>query len=154
MCSHPLGFSFFLASTGARLPVFEARSPDPISTMTTQSRNPAQQRPSTGILPTRDSQNPLCRMLNGFLTFYYGALNFSCYYGDSAPGGELLGLLLVKRTHGSYVDLAARGHRGAGHGGEPGPSVVPVGSYPYRRRARLASKVDLLRTRNLLVTPL
>ena len=28
------------------------------------------------------------RMLNGFLTFYYGAINFSCYYGDSAPGGE------------------------------------------------------------------
>jgi hypothetical protein len=28
------------------------------------------------------------RMLNGALTFYYGALNFSCYYRDSAPGGE------------------------------------------------------------------
>jgi hypothetical protein len=37
----PAGVSFFLAPTGARLPVFEARSPDPISTMTSQSRNPA-----------------------------------------------------------------------------------------------------------------
>jgi hypothetical protein len=32
---------------------------------------------------------PAVRMLNGLLTFYYGALNFSCYYGDSAPGGGL-----------------------------------------------------------------
>ena len=63
---------------------------------------------------------PALRMLNGALTFYYGALNFSCYYGDSAPGGE------------------AGGSRGVGDRGEPGPSLVPVGSYPYRRRARLA----------------
>ena len=34
---------------------------------------------------------PALRMLNGFLTFYYGALNFSCYYGDSAPGGDEAG---------------------------------------------------------------
>jgi hypothetical protein len=27
-------------------------------------------------------------MLNSFLTFYYWVLNISCYYGDSAPGGE------------------------------------------------------------------
>ena len=27
-------------------------------------------------------------MLNGFLTFYYEALNSSCYDGNSAPGGE------------------------------------------------------------------
>src|SRR5918994_3167019 len=39
------------------------------------------------------------RMLNGFLTFCYGALNFSCYYGDSAPGGRLLGIVLMERTH-------------------------------------------------------
>jgi hypothetical protein len=32
---------------------------------------------------------PALRMLNSFVTFYYGALNCSCYYGDSAPGGEL-----------------------------------------------------------------
>ena len=38
-------------------------------------------------------------MLNGFLTFYYGALNFSCYYRDSAPGGGLLGIVLMERTH-------------------------------------------------------
>jgi hypothetical protein len=50
---------------------------------------------------------PALRMLNGFLTFYYGALNSSCYYGDCTLGGELPGLLLVRRTHGSYVDLAA-----------------------------------------------
>ena len=31
---------------------------------------------------------PALRMLNGFLTFYYGALNSSCYDGNSAPGGE------------------------------------------------------------------
>ena len=53
---------------------------------------------------------PALRMLNGFLTFYYGALKSSCYYGDSAPGSELPGFLLVKRTHDSYVDLAAGGH--------------------------------------------
>ena len=46
---------------------------------------------------------PAVRMLNGFLTSYYGALNFSCYYGDSAPGGE------------------AGGHRGIGHGECPAP---------------------------------
>ena len=46
---------------------------------------------------------PAVRMLNGFLTFYYGALNFSCYYGDSAPGGE------------------AGGNRGIGHGECPAP---------------------------------
>jgi hypothetical protein len=54
-------------------------------------------------------------MLNGFLTFYYGALNFSCYDRDSAPGGELPGFLLVRRTHDTYVDLAAGGYRGVGH---------------------------------------
>jgi hypothetical protein len=64
-------------------------------------------------------------MLNGFLTFYYGALNFSCYYGDSAPGGELLGLLLVKRTHGSYVDLAARVTEGLGTAESPAPLSCP-----------------------------
>ena len=53
---------------------------------------------------------PALRMLNGFLTFHYGALNFSCYDGDSVPGRELPGFLLVKRTHDSYVDLAAEGH--------------------------------------------
>jgi hypothetical protein len=32
MCSHPLGFSFFLApTTGSLAPVFEARSLDPIA---------------------------------------------------------------------------------------------------------------------------
>ena len=59
------------------------------------------------------------RRLNGFLTFHYGALNFSCYYGDSAPGGELPGLILVKRTHDSYVeyvDLAAGVTEGLGTG--------------------------------------
>jgi hypothetical protein len=61
------------------------------------------------------------RMLNGVLTFYYGALNFSCYDRDSAPGGELPGLILVKRTHDSYVDLAAGGHRGAGVITSPAP---------------------------------
>ena len=69
------------------------------------------------------------RMRNAFVTNYYGALNFSCYNGDSAPGGELPGLLLVKRTHGSYMDLAAGGHRGAGHGECPAPLSCPVGSY-------------------------
>jgi hypothetical protein len=52
---------------------------------------------------------PALRMLNGVLTFYYGALNSSCYYGDSAPGGE------------------AGGSRGVGDRGEPGPSLVPGG---------------------------
>ena len=33
-------------------------------------------------------EKPAVRMLNGFLTFYYGALNFSCYDGDRAAGGE------------------------------------------------------------------
>jgi hypothetical protein len=57
---------------------------------------------------------PALRMLGEVLTFYYGPLNFSCYYRDSAPGSGLPGLILVKRTHDSYVDLAAGGHRGAG----------------------------------------
>src|ERR687894_226003 len=35
---------------------------------------------------------PALRMLNGFLTFHYGALNSSCYDGDSGPGGGLLGI--------------------------------------------------------------
>ena len=70
--------------------------------------------------PYKVLAKPALRMLNGVLTFYYGALNCSCYYGDSAPGGE------------------AGGSRGVGDRGEPGPSLVPVGSYPYRRRARLA----------------
>jgi hypothetical protein len=42
-------------------------------------------------------------MLNGLLTFYYGALNFRCYYGDSTPGGE------------------AGVNRGIGHGECPAP---------------------------------
>src|SRR5918997_5574700 len=56
------------------------------------------------------------RMFNAFVPFYYGALYFSCYNGDSAPGGELPGLLLVKRTHGSYMDLAAGVTEGLGTG--------------------------------------
>jgi hypothetical protein len=46
------------------------------------------------------------------------------------------------RTHLSYVDLAAGGHRGVAHiRGLSDPSFVPVGSCLsiYRRRARLAS---------------
>jgi hypothetical protein len=69
----------------------------------------------------RGLAKPALRMLNGFLTFYYGALNFSCYDGDSVPGGALPGFLLVKRTHGSYVDLAAEGHRGVGPAESPAP---------------------------------
>ena len=42
---------------------------------------------------------PALRMLNSVLTFYYGALNFSCYDADSAPGGGFLGILLMERTH-------------------------------------------------------
>ncbi len=63
---------------------------------------------------------PALRMLNGFLTFYYVALNFSCYYGDCTPGGELPGLILVKRTHDSYADLAA-GARQRGTAESPAP---------------------------------
>jgi hypothetical protein len=48
-------------------------------------------------------EKPAVRMLNGFLTFCYGALNFSCYDGDSAPGGQT----------GS--------NRGVGHGECPAP---------------------------------
>jgi hypothetical protein len=54
---------------------------------------------------------PALRMLNGFLTFYYGALNSSCYYRDCTPGGERPG--------------APRGWAR----GVSGPSFVPVGSY-------------------------
>ena len=32
---------------------------------------------------------PALRMLNGLLILCHGALNFSCYDGDSAPGGLL-----------------------------------------------------------------
>ena len=47
---------------------------------------------------------PALRMLNGLLTFHYGALNSSCYYGDSAPGSEL-------PASPSYADLAAGAQR-------------------------------------------
>jgi hypothetical protein len=61
-------------------------------------QNPARSKRASGSLESgrchqdtsyKGLAKPAVRMLNGFLTFYYGALNFSCYYGDSAPGGEL-----------------------------------------------------------------
>ncbi len=52
---------------------------------------------------------PALRMLNGFLTFYYGPLNFSCYDADSAPGSGLLsiprGILLVGPTSHIWTSL-------------------------------------------------
>ena len=60
------------------------------------------------------------RMLNGFLTFYYGALNCNCYYGDSAPGSELPALPSSMQT--SLPEVT----EGLGPGVVPGPSFVPV----------------------------
>ena len=53
---------------------------------------------------------PALRMLNGFLTFYYGALNSSCYDEDSVPGGGLLGIspvgfCLVDPTSHTWTSL-------------------------------------------------
>ena len=77
---------------------------------------------------------PALRMLNRVLTFSSESLNSSCYDRDSVPGGGLLvGILLLERTYLSYADLAAGGHRGVGHCGEPGPSLWPRGVCLHRR---------------------
>jgi hypothetical protein len=69
-------------------------------------------------------EKPALRMLNGFLTFHYGALNSSCYYGDSAPGGGLLGIVLMERTH--ICGPRCRGSPRGWARGVSGPSFVPV----------------------------
>ena len=80
---------------------------------------------------------PALRMLNGFLTFYYGALNFSCYYGDSAPGGGLLEILLMERTHAHMWTSLPGVTEGLGTG-----SVRPL--FRARRFVLTSSSLPLL----------
>jgi hypothetical protein len=67
---------------------------------------------------------PAVRMLNGFLTFYYGALNCSCYYGDSAPGGGLLGILALDPSSHMWTSLPGV-TEGLGTAESPAPLSCP-----------------------------
>jgi len=72
---------------------------------------------------------PALRMLNGVLTFYYWALNCSCYYGDSAPGGGLFGILPLDHFSHMWTSLPGVTERLGENRGLSGPSFVPVGSF-------------------------
>ena len=67
---------------------------------------------------------PAVRTLNGFLTFYYGALNSSCYYGDSDPGGELLGILPLDPSSHMWTSLPGV-TEGLGTAESPAPLSCP-----------------------------
>ena len=69
---------------------------------------------------------PAVRMLNSFLTFYYGPLNFSCYYGDSAPGGGVVISLVSLCDPTSHMWTSLPGvTEGLGTAESPAPLSCP-----------------------------